>query len=101
MNIKKGDKVLILSGKDRGKTSRVLKALPESERLIVENINMVKKHKKPRNQGEKGQVVLVPRSLHISNAQLICSKCGKPTRVGRKITDKKTFRACKKCNQEF
>lgn len=101
MKIRKGDQILIISGKDRGKKGKVLKVFPEASRLLVEGINLRKKHQKPKKGGEKGQIILLPASLSISNTKLICSKCGKATRVGYKILNKTKVRICKKCKQEI
>jgi large subunit ribosomal protein L24 len=101
MKIKKGDTVLIISGKDRGRKGKVLKTFPKEGRLIVEGINLRKKHVRPKRAEEKGQIVELPAPLHISNVKLICSKCGKATRIGYKIVEKKKFRICKKCGQEI
>lgn len=101
MKIKKGDTVLIISGKDKNKTGKVIEVSPKDQRIIVEGINLVKKHVKPRRSGEKGQRVEVPRPFHISNAELVCSKCKKSTRVGHKIIEKKKYRVCKICGQEI
>ena len=100
MKIKKSDQVLIISGKDRGKTGKVLNVFPKEGRLMVEGINLRKKHVKPKRSGEKGQVIERPFPVAVSNAKLICSKCGKPTRTGYKISEGKKYRICKKCNQE-
>jgi large subunit ribosomal protein L24 len=100
MKIKKNDQVLIIAGKDKGKKGKVLEVFPVPEKITVENINLVKKHRRPRRQGEKGQVIEIPKPLHISNVKLICSKCGTPARVGYKLTDAGKFRICKKCGQE-
>jgi len=101
MKIKKGDQVLITSGKDRGKTGKVLNAFPGESKLLLEGLNLRKKHAKPKKQGEKGQVVEVPAPLSVSNVKLICPKCGKPARIGYKIIEKKKYRICKKCEQEI
>jgi len=100
MKIKKGDQVLITSGKDRGRKGKVLETFPGQNRLVAEGINMKKKHVRPKKSGEKGQIVRFPGPIHISNVKLICRNCGKPTRVGFKIVDKKKYRICKKCGQE-
>jgi len=101
MKIKKGDQVLIISGKDRTKKGKVLRSFPKEGRILVEGINIRKKHQKPKKSGEKGQIVELPGLIQASNVKLICSKCGKAVRVGYKlIADKKT-RICKKCKQEF
>jgi len=100
MKIKKGDNVLIIKGKDRGKKGKVLQVFPNENRVIVEGINLRKKHQRPRRAGEKGQIIIVPGRLSVANVKLICSKCGQTTRVGYKIEGGKKFRICKKCQQE-
>ncbi len=101
MKIKKGDTVLIISGKDRGKKAKVLDVWPKAQRAVVEGVNLRKKHVKPKKSGEKGQIVQLPGAVDISNVKLICSKCGKATRVGYKLSAKNKFRVCKKCGQEI
>jgi large subunit ribosomal protein L24 len=101
MKIKKGDTVLITSGKDRRKKGKVLTSFPPERKVIVEGINIRKKHQKPRRTGEKGQIVQLPGPLDISNVKLICPKCGKATRIGYKISGGKKYRICKKCKQEI
>ncbi|PIP24437.1 MAG: 50S ribosomal protein L24 [Candidatus Nealsonbacteria bacterium CG02_land_8_20_14_3_00_37_10] len=100
MKIKKGDMVLVISGKDRGKKGKVLQVFPKENRVMVEGVNLRKKHRKPKKSGEKGQIITLPGSVSVSNVKLVCSKCGKPTRGGYKIVEKKKFRICKKCGQE-
>ena len=100
--IRKNDTVLIITGKDRGKKGRVLKVVPSKGgkvRLIVEGVNLIKRHTKP-NPGKniKGGIVEREASLHASNAQLVCPECGAQTRVGRKILgDGRKVRVCRKC----
>ncbi len=101
MKIKKGDTVLIISGKDRGRKGKVLEVLPKENRLLVGGINLRKKHEKPKKQGEKGQIVQMPGAISVSNIKLICPKCGKVTRVGYKILGKNKVKICKKCQQEI
>ncbi|MBI2041760.1 MAG: 50S ribosomal protein L24 [Candidatus Nealsonbacteria bacterium] len=101
MKIKKNDTVLIISGKDRGKRGKVLDVFPAQGKLMVEGLNLRKKHAKPKKQGEKGQVVEIPAPIQVSNIELVCAKCGKPTRVGYKTIDNKKYRMCKKCRQEI
>jgi len=101
MKIKKGDQVLIISGKDKGRKGKVIEALPSQGRILVEGINLKKKHVKPKKQGEKGQIVELPGPLQSSNVKIICPKCSKPVRVGYKMEGKNKFRICKKCNQEI
>ncbi len=101
MKIKKGDQVIILRGKDKNKIGKVLKVLPKLNKLIVEKVNIVVKHIKPRKEGQKGERILIAKPFPASKAKLICHKCKKPTRVGYKIINKKKFRKCKKCNKSF
>jgi len=97
--IRKNDSVLVTTGKDRGKRGRVLKVLPEKNRLIVEGVNFVKRHTKPNPQrGIKGGIMEREASLHASNVQLVCPECGRPTRVGRRVLgDGRKVRICRKC----
>jgi len=104
MKIKSGDTVLIMSGKDKGKSGKVAEVFPKEEKIMVENINLVKKHVKPKKSGEKGQIIEVSRPINASSVKLVCSQCKKPTRVGYKLTPKgkdKKVRICKKCRQEI
>jgi len=101
MRIKKGDTVLIISGKDREKTGKVIEVFPKDQRIMVEGINIVKKHVKPKRSGEKGQRVEVPRPFNASNVKLICPKCKASTRIGSKIIEKRKYRTCKKCGQQI
>jgi len=97
--IRKNDNVVVTSGKDRGKRGRVLRVLPEKNRLVVEGVNFVKRHTKPNpSQNVKGGVVEREASLHASNVQLVCPECGTPTRVGRRLLeDGRKVRICRKC----
>jgi large subunit ribosomal protein L24 len=97
MKIKKDDQVLIIAGNDKGKKGKVLKSIPTKSRIVVEGIALVKKHVKPKKSGQKGQVVSSPRAINISNVELVCSKCGKATRVGYETVEGKKYRVCKKC----
>ena len=97
--LRKNDNVLIITGKDRGKKGRVLKVLPAKNRVVVEGVNLIKRHTKP-NPGRqiKGGVVEREAPLHASNVQVVCPECGKATRIGRKILgDGRKVRICRKC----
>lgn len=98
MKIKKGDKVKILSGKDKGKTGVVSKVLIKENKVLVDGINLYKKHIRPKSQNQKGEIITVNRPLHISKVMIICKNCNKATRVGFQIVDNKKVRYCKKCN---
>ncbi len=100
MNIKKGDTVVVLSGKDKGKQGKVLGTVPGSLKVVVEGINMVTCHVKPRRQGEEGGIIRRETPIYVSKVQLVCPKCGKQTRVGHKIlADGTKSRVCKKCGE--
>ena len=97
MNIKKGDTVVVLSGKDKGKQGKVRGTVPSEAKVVVEGINMVTCHVKPRRQGEEGGIVKREAAIYASKVQVVCPKCGKGTRVAHKIEDGKKVRICKKC----
>ena len=94
MKVKKGDKVLIISGKDKGRTGKIIKSLLKDGTILVEGIKLKKKHVKAKKQGEKGQVIATPSPLNISNIKIICPKCGKATRIGYKFVKGKKQRVC-------
>ena len=105
MNIKKGDTVLIITGKDRGKQGVVSRALPQVNKVIVEGLNIAKKHIRPQGQTRQGGIIEKAMPLQVSNTMLICTECGKPTRVGHDRrpmgADQKmrSVRVCKKCEK--
>jgi large subunit ribosomal protein L24 len=98
--IRKNDSVVVITGKDRGKRGRVLKVVPDNNRLIVEGVNLIKRHTKPNPQRNvKGGVVEREAALHASNVQIVCPECGKPTRIGKRILDDgRKVRICRKCD---
>jgi len=100
MKLKKGDTVLIISGKDKGKTAKILKSLPKEGKILVEGVYIKQKHVRPKREGEKGQIVAVPSPLNVSNAKFVCPKCGKAARLGYKVENGKKVRICKKCKSE-
>lgn len=97
--IRRNDNVLVVAGKNRGKRGRVIKVLPEKNRLIVEGVNFIKRHTRPNpSQNIKGGIVEREASVHASNVQLVCPECSAPTRIGRKILgDGRKVRICRKC----
>lgn len=97
MNIKKGDTIVVLSGKDRGKQGKVLGTVPSQKKVVVEGINMVTCHVKPRRQGEQGGVIEREAAIASCKVQVVCPKCGKGTRVAHKVEDGKSVRVCKHC----
>ncbi len=101
MNIKKNDTVVVLSGKDKGKTGKVLGTLPSDMKVVVEGVNMATCHLKPRRQGETGGIVQREAAIYASKVQVVCPKCNKGTRVAHKIADGKKTRVCKHCGAEL
>lgn len=100
MKLHKGDNVLVIAGKYRGRKGKIIKTLPRKGKVVVEGINMQKKHTRPKRQGEKGQIVEIAAPFDISNAKFVCGKCSKAVRVGYKIVEGKKYRVCKKCGEE-
>src|SRR3989338_3321289 len=100
MKIRTGDNVIMLIGKDKGKTGKIMRALPDKSRVVVEGLNLVKRHQRPKKQGQKGEVVSRPRPVDISNLMLICQHCKKPSRQGIRREKGKIIRICKKCHGE-
>ncbi|NWH03976.1 50S ribosomal protein L24 [Desulfobacter latus] len=102
MRIKKDDKVKVLTGKDKGKIGKVLKVAKKTNRIVVENINMVKVHQRPSQENPQGGIVKKPMPMDVSNLMLMCNSCVKPTRIGiKQLEDGKRVRVCKKCNQQI
>jgi len=101
MKIKKGDTILVISGKDKGKKAKVLEAFPREKKILAEGINLVKKHRRAKSEKEKGQVIEIPKKINVSNVKFLCPKCSKAVRIGYKIVEKKKYRVCKKCKQEI
>lgn len=100
--IKKGDKITILCGKDKGKSGKVIEVLKCDSRVVVEGLNLAKKHLRKRSESEPGGIKEIPMPLHISKVALVCASCSKPVRFGIKILkDKSKIRVCKKCQQEI
>lgn len=98
MKIKKGDNVLVIAGKDRGKSGAVLRAFPKKEQVLVEGMGIVKKHKKSSRRGQAGQIISRPTPIHISNVAIRDIKTNKPARVGYRIGDSKKVRVTKASN---
>jgi len=97
MKIKKGDKVKIITGKDKGRVGQIERVYPKSNKVTIPGINLYKKHVKKNEQMQQGGIVEIPRPLDAAKVMLICSKCAKTTRVGFVIEGKKKFRICKRC----
>ena len=102
MSIKKDDLVVVLSGKDKGKQGKVLEVMPKSGKVIVEQINVVSRHTKPRRQGEEGGIIKMESALYACKVMRVCPKCNKPTRPAHKLTaDGNKVAVCKKCGAEI
>jgi large subunit ribosomal protein L24 len=100
MNIRKNDTVLVIAGKDRGKKGKVRKALPGNDKVIVEGVNMIKRHSKARGAARQAGIIELEAPLDISNVMLICNKCSKPARVGfRFLSDGRKARICRSCHE--
>ncbi len=100
LHVKKGDKVMVIAGNYKGETGEVLEVFPDKYRAIVDNVNMVKKHRKP-TQNNPGGITDIPAPIHISNLMLLDPKTGEPTRIGRKEVDGKLVRYAKKSGELF
>ena len=101
LHVKKGDTVIVLSGKDKGKKGKVLEVSPKERKVIVENVNMVTKHVKPRRQGQAGGIIKAEGALYACKVQAVCPKCQKATRPAHKIEGGKKVRVCKHCGAEY
>ncbi len=98
--VRKNDNVVVVAGKDRGKRGRVLRVVPDKNRVVVEGVNFIKKHTRPNPQANvKGGIVEREAALHASNVQIVCPECGAPTRIGRQLLgDGRKVRVCRKCD---
>ncbi|MDL2300497.1 50S ribosomal protein L24 [Clostridiaceae bacterium OttesenSCG-928-D20] len=101
MNIKKGDLVEVLSGKDKGKRGKVMTAMPKADKVIVEGVNVASRHQKPRQQGEEGGIIKKETPIYTSKVIRVCPKCDKTTRPAHKLTENGKVTVCKKCGAEI
>ena len=103
LNVKTGDNVVVIAGKDKGKTGKVISADPKNGKVIVEGVSVATKHQKAKKQGQDGGIMKIETPVYVSKVQLVCPKCGKGTRVGYKFVDGKKIRVCKqkKCGAEI
>ena len=100
MQIRKNDSVIVIGGKERGKTGKVLRVMPDKDAVVIERLNMVKRHTKPRGPQQPGGIVEKEAAIHASNIMILCDKCNAPVRVGHKIlADGKKIRICRRCNE--
>ncbi|OCL27828.1 50S ribosomal protein L24 [Orenia metallireducens] len=102
LHVKKGDKVKIIAGKDRGQEGEILKAFPKESRVIVKGVNVIKKHVRPTQENPQGGILEKEAPIHSSNVMLLCGKCGAPSRTGKKVLDNgEKLRYCKKCGEDI
>lgn len=98
MHVKKGDTVKVLAGRDKGKEGQIIRAMPKENRVLVDKLNLVKRHQKPTEELPEGGIITKEAPIHVSNVMLICKSCKKPTRIAHKfLDDGKKVRACKHC----
>ncbi len=101
MKLKKGDNVIIITGKDKNKKGKIVLVLKKDNKVVVEGLNMMKKSQRPRKSGEKGQIIDIAMPIHVSNVMILDPKSGKRSRIGKKIVGDKKVRIAKKSNQEI
>ena len=101
LTIRKGDRVHVIAGKDKGKEGKVLRSIPEKESVVVENVSMIKKHTRPSQKNQQGGIIEMEGTIHVSNVKLVCPNCGQPTRVARRRDDGVRIRTCKKCGKDI
>ena len=98
--VRKNDTVQVLAGRERGKQGKVIRVIPKEQRVVIEGVNIRKRHTRPRRQGEQGGIVEFPAPLHVSNVAVVCAKCARPARVGfRILADGTKVRVCKRCDE--
>jgi len=102
LHVKKNDLVMVIKGREKGKSGRVLKVLPEKEKVIIEKINFIKRHSRPHGQQRRGGILEREAPLHVSKLMLLCEKCNKPVRIGHRVIEgEKKVRICRKCEEIF
>lgn len=99
LHVKKGDTVLVLSGKDKGKQGKIVEASPKKSKVIVEGVNKVKRHTKPSQSAPQGGIIVKEAPMHVAKVMLVCPACAKATRIAKKEVSGKMLRACKKCGE--
>ena len=99
MQIRRNDSVMVIAGKERGKTGKVLRVVPDKEAVIIERVNLVKRHTRPKGPQQPGGILEKEASIHLSNVMIMCDKCNAPVRIGRKILGGKKIRICQRCGE--
>jgi large subunit ribosomal protein L24 len=101
-HVRRGDTIAVLAGKDRGKRGKVLRVLPERGRVLIEHVNMIKRHQRPTQKLRQGGIIEREGMIHLSNVMVVCAKCDKPSRTGVKVlADGRTARVCKRCGESI
>jgi large subunit ribosomal protein L24 len=101
VSVRKGDEVVVVAGKDRGKTGRVVNVLPRENRVMVEGVARAKKATRPSKKRQQGGIIDIEQFIELSNVQILCKSCGRPTRVGHRIEEDKKVRICTKCEADL
>lgn len=102
LHIRKNDLVMVVNGKEKGKSGRILRVMPEKEKVIIEKINFIKRHARPHGKQRQGGILEKEAPLHVSNVMLLCEKCNKPVRIGHRVVEgSKKARVCRKCGEIF
>jgi large subunit ribosomal protein L24 len=101
MRIKKGDRVKVISGKDKGATGAVMRAIPENRKLVVEKVAVAKKAQRPTRENPQGGIISIEMPINVATVMLVCPKCNQPTRVAKRVDDDKKVRVCKKCGKDI
>ncbi|HSL25873.1 MAG TPA: 50S ribosomal protein L24 [Acidimicrobiia bacterium] len=101
MRLREGDKVIVISGKDAGKESRISRVFPKKDQVIVEGVNTSKKHQRPRGQTMQGGVIDKDMPIHVSNVMIVCDDCGRPARIGYRIDENGKHRVCRRCGGDL
>jgi large subunit ribosomal protein L24 len=101
MKIKKEDQVLVIAGDEKGKKGKVLKSMPSENKAVIEGVNLAKKHIRPKQKGQTGQIVKIPMPMNISKLKLVCPKCGQASKIGYDVSGEVKSRICKKCNAKL
>ncbi|MCL5292845.1 MAG: 50S ribosomal protein L24 [Actinobacteria bacterium] len=102
LSVKKGDRVEVITGKDKGKRGKILRAIPDKERVVIEGVNLIKRHSKPTQKNPQGGIVEREAPLHVSNVMVVCSSCNQPTRVGHRLSEEgRKVRVCRKCEGDI
>lgn len=101
LNVKKGDNVIVIAGKDKGKMGKVLSAIPSADKVVVEGVGIVKRHTKPTQKLPQGGIIEKEAAIHVSNVMPYCSACKKGVRVAKNVENGKKVRVCRKCGKEL